>query len=88
MGDVMVVFKLYPEEAGDSEKIVEGVKGLSFDPAKVVDIKREPIAFGLEVVRVGVRMPDKTEGLMDKVEEALKGLDRVGEVETESATLL
>ncbi|MCX6803423.1 MAG: elongation factor 1-beta [Candidatus Diapherotrites archaeon] len=85
MGKVMVIFKVFanPENldavCGRLKKITEG----SFR-----DLKREPIGFGIELIRVGYVIPDKTDGAMTKLEEAVTKVEGANQVEVEMATLI
>ena len=62
----------------------EAVKGLG----ELKDIKRQPIAFGLELIRIGIVVPDKQEGLTEKIEGKIKALKGVSQIEVEGMTLL
>ena len=72
MGDIMSIYKIYPEEVDDIEKIKELLKTSLEEPFKVADIKEEPIAFGLKILKVAIIFPDKVDGLLDKLEKTLK----------------
>ncbi|MCX6821110.1 MAG: elongation factor 1-beta [Candidatus Aenigmarchaeota archaeon] len=48
-------------------------------------VKREPIAFGLVALIVAKVIPDEA-GFIDKMEELLRGIEGVGEVETVEVT--
>ncbi len=86
----MSVYKIYPEDPEDIERIVESLKKEFPEPFKVQtnDIRIEPIAFGLSLIRVGVVFPDKIDGLLDKLEEILKEIPGVRELEVEVSTLI
>lgn len=88
MGKAMVIFKVSP----DPEKIdsVEAaVKEVSVNDAKLQDMKREPIGFGIEVIKVGFIVPDKTDGIIPEIEKQLNAIDGLSlEVEMEGATLI
>ena len=88
MGKVMVIFKVSPEP----EKIDEveaAVKAISIPDVKLQDIKRIPIAFGIEIIKVGFIVPDKTYGIIPAVEEALNKIEGITqETEMEGATLI
>ncbi len=86
MGDVLVILKIYPEGIDEIELVEKGVKGIT--AGEVKEVKREPIAFGMELIKAGIAIPDKEEGRMEKLEEALKALPGVKEVEVEGMTLL
>ncbi|MCC6042927.1 MAG: elongation factor 1-beta [Candidatus Verstraetearchaeota archaeon] len=87
MAKVMVVLRVLP---ADVEVDVEGLsariqmaisklgKGFALQSYKI-----EPIAFGLKALRLIVVMPEETEGGTYLIEEALRGVEGVGEVEVE-----
>jgi translation elongation factor EF-1beta len=90
MGYIMSIYKIYPEDPEDIEKIVEVLKKGLPEPFRVQtgDIRVEPIAFGLSLIRIGVVFPDKIDGLLDKLEGLLKEIPGVRELETEGSTLI
>jgi len=90
MGYIMSVYKIYPEELEDINKIVESLNKEFPSPFRVQtnDIRVEPIAFGLSLIRVGVIFPDKIDGLLDKLEGLLKDIPGVRELEIEASTLI
>ena len=81
----MVIFKVFcdPENLDAVDKRLREVKEGSFR-----DLKREPIGFGIEVIRVGYVVPDKVDGAMTKLEDAVKKVEGVNEAEVEMATLI
>ena len=85
MGMAMVIFKVFcdPENLDAVDKRLREVKEGSFR-----DLKREPIGFGIEVIRVGYVVPDKVDGAMTKLEDAVKKVEGVNEAEVEMATLI
>ena len=85
---MLVIFKLYAEENEQLDEILAGVKGLSSEQVEFKDGKREPIAFGLECLKVGFLIPDKVEGVLEKLEEDLKKIQNVTEVEQAGMTLI
>jgi translation elongation factor aEF-1 beta len=86
MGDVLVIVRIYPEDIDAIEKVESGLK--TFRGGELKDMRREPIAFGMSLIKAGIVVPDKTEGVMDKLETELKKLPGVNEVEVEGATLI
>jgi len=90
MGYIMSIYKIYPEEPEDIDKIVEVLKAGFIEPFRVQtnDIRIEPIAFGLSLIRVGIVFPDKIDGLLDKLEELLKAIPGIRELEVEGSTLI
>ena len=83
MGKALAVYRIYPEENYDLAKIIADLGKLP----DVRGVQREPIAFGLEVIKIGFLIDDKTgdvEGLENKMRE-IKG---VKDVESIDVTLI
>jgi translation elongation factor EF-1beta len=85
MGKIMIIFKVFadPENLDSVEKSLRAITAGEFK-----DLKREPIGFGIEVIRVGYLIDDKTEGLMNKLEEAVKATPLINEAEIEMTTII
>jgi translation elongation factor EF-1beta len=81
----MVVFKVFsnPESLDSVASALKEIKEGSFR-----DLKREPIGFGIEVIRVGYVIPDKTDGALPILEEAIRKIPGINEVEVDMMTLL
>lgn len=86
MGNVLVVVKVYPEGPDEAEMVESGVKGIKSGSVK--DVKRSPLAFGLDIIRAGILIPDKKEGAMGALEQELRSLRGVKDLEVEGVTLL
>lgn len=86
MGNAIVIIKIYPVELEDSVKIEKSVKEIKHGEIK--EVRLEPIAFGLELVKIAVVIPDKEDGAMPKLEEEIKSLPGVKNIEIEGVTLL
>jgi len=73
----MIVFRILPADSStDLSKIEAAAKGL-------VDVKRseqEPLAFGLKSLKLTVFIMDG-EGESDRVEEKIRSIEGVGEIE-------
>lgn len=83
MGKVAMNIKIMPSfPEVDVEKISKEIK----KQLEVKDLKIEPIAFGLKAIKVLV-IVDDSEG-SEKVENTIKNIEGVGEVEIESVTLI
>jgi translation elongation factor aEF-1 beta len=87
MGKALVIFKIFtdPEELDNVAKELENV---TIEQIKFQDLKREPIGFGIEVIRVGYIVPDKTDGLMPQLEEAISKIKGITQVEMDGVTLI
>ena len=85
MGTVVAIFRIYPKEQDQVEKTLSDIKTkMEYKPA---DIRQEEVAFGIKLIRAAFKFEDKEMG-SSKIEDALKKLDSVGEVEVEEETLL
>lgn len=88
MGDVLVVFRVLPEDVDNDlsrleSKIREKLNGV----CKINDIKTEEIGFGLKALNVQAIMPDE-EGMADRVESILAGIEGVSQVDTKDISLI
>lgn len=77
MSEVMIIFRILPVDSEtDLSKVESAVRGL-------VDVKRaetEPLAFGLKSLKLTVFIMD-AEGESDRVEEKIRSVEGVGEIE-------
>jgi translation elongation factor EF-1beta len=85
MASVVTVFRIYPKDQEDAATTMADIKTKMV--YKPVDMKLEEVAFGIKLIRVAFKFEDKEMG-SSKIEEALKKLDSVGEIEVEEETLL
>ena len=82
LGEVIVNFKVMPADADvDISKVESEIKS----KIKIKEIEKEPIAFGLNALKVTTVVED-SEGAADKVESELRSIDGVGEVEVTSVS--
>ena len=82
MGKVAVSLKIMPESPEtDLEKVKEEIAS----KIEVRDAKMEPLAFGLNALKILVVVPDSS---MEGLESDLKGIKGISEIEVESSTLL
>lgn len=85
MGKIMVIFKVFadPKNLDSVEKSLREITQGEFK-----DLKRDPIGFGIEVIRAGYLISDKEEGVMNKLEEAVKSVPLINEAEIEMTTII
>ncbi|MDO8646901.1 MAG: hypothetical protein Q7R70_00610 [Candidatus Diapherotrites archaeon] len=88
MGNMLAIFKLYAEENEQLDGILQACKDLKVDQVQYKDGRKDPIAFGIECVKVGFMLPDKIPGIFEKLEEELKKIPNTTEVEQAGMTLL
>ncbi|MGC8647661.1 MAG: hypothetical protein ACP5SA_02465 [Candidatus Micrarchaeia archaeon] len=76
-----VLFKIYPKE-GALEKVLEEVKNLG-----AVGAQAEDVAFGIKIVRALFKFDDSNAS-SSQIEEKIKALDGVSEVEIDEESLI
>jgi len=86
MGNMLLVYKLYPEDMESIEPIEKALHQIKSGELK--QTKREPIAYGMELIKVAFVVPDKVEGVVEKLEADLRNIPGVNEIESAGMTLL
>lgn len=82
MGNVAVSLKIMPESV---ETDLEKVKKEISKKIEIKDSKIEPLAFGLKTLKILVIVPDKE---FESLENKIRSVNGVSEVEVESSTLI
>lgn len=86
MGKTMVIYKITLPDMEKIDGVENAVRGVKSGELK--DLKREPIGFGIEVIKAGFLIPEKEEGALEKLTKELQELPDVENVEVEGMTLL
>ncbi len=81
----MVIFKVFADPE-NMDAVCERLKNIKEGAFR--DLKREPIGFGIEIIRVGYVIPDKTDGAMGALETAVSKVEGAKNTEVEVATLI
>ncbi len=84
--DTIVILKVYPSEPGVEEAVEQAIRKIKI--GKLQEIRKEPLAFGLNVIRLGVIIPEGQENLAETLVEEIKKIECVNEVEIEGMTLV
>jgi translation elongation factor EF-1beta len=83
MGKVKIVYRIYPEENYDIEKLAAELSKMD----KIKAVEREPIGFGVEVIKVAAVLEDKVDN-PQAYEEGLRKVPGVKNVEDVDVTLI
>lgn len=87
MGEVLVVFKVLPEDSETSiEDLKVSVKNSLEGVCEINNVEETDIGYGLKALRLSVIVPDE-EGKIGAVEERLQSVTGVGQIDTEDVTL-
>jgi len=82
MGKVLVLVRLLPEDVEiDPETLLKRVKEKLPDIYDVLKYQAEPIAFGLQALRMIITMPEEYVGGTNELEEILAKVEGVGQVD-------
>ena len=82
LAKVLASIKIFPSEANIDLGILKSkIQEALPVGATVQRFEEEPVAFGLVVLIAHVALPEDVEGKMDQVEEAIRAVDLVSEIQ-------
>jgi len=83
MGRVMATIRVFPSSMEeDLNLLAEYINAKLPSEARLYMYRREPIAFGIEALIMDILVPEETMGeVLDRVEEAIRSVEGVSEVE-------
>jgi len=89
MGQIVAGYDLMPESTEiDLNKIIELLPTIVPAGVKVIETKIAPVAFGLMKINVGFLIEDSDESIGSKLEDALRNIEGIENVECVSNTVL
>jgi elongation factor 1-beta len=89
MAKIIVSVKVFPSDADiDRKELADKIRKALPPEYEVIRIKEEPLAFGYTALKLHILMPEETEGGTEKLEEILKGIEGIDDVEVESVSRL
>ncbi len=82
MAKVAVLMRILPEDASTKpETLLEKIKEKLPEKYHVAQYQAEPIAFGLEALRVIILMPEDVEGGTNELEEIISSIEGISQVD-------
>ena len=81
MGEVILVIRVLPDSPDSIEKVKEALEKMN--PTR---LEEEAIAFGMKAFKVTVRVPDEGGGVQEKIENDIKAIEGVSDIEILMAT--
>jgi translation elongation factor EF-1beta len=82
----MLIIRVKPEEMEKIDKIIESIKKIK--TGEVREVRKEPIGFGIELIKAGILVPSEDETMPEKVIKEITKIKGVEEAEVEGMTLL
>jgi len=82
MGKVILELRVMPK---DVETDLEEIEKEIVEKVKPEKIEKEPIAFGLVAIKI-TKVVEEAEGVVEKLENEIRGIEGVGEVEVINLT--
>lgn len=84
MAKLLAVLKVLPTDIEiNLDDLVSKIKDILPQGYELMRFDKVPIAFGLSALRLYILMPEEEEGGTEKLEEAVKKVEGVSEVEVE-----
>ncbi|MBU0636129.1 hypothetical protein KKE06_03830 [Candidatus Micrarchaeota archaeon] len=79
MGKTLVLYKISISDMEQLETVLHTIKEIS--TGEVKDVQKEPIGFGIEIIKAAILIPEKQDEVLDAVTQALKQIPNVENVE-------
>lgn len=82
MADVIITFKIYPQDIMDLDELKAKVEKKLPKYASIYKTSEEPVAFGLKALIAHIQMPEKQEGALEELEKILQSIPEISQIET------
>lgn len=86
MGKTLVIYKITVSDMEKLDSVLQAVKEIK--SGEVRDTKKEPIGFGIEIIKTAILIPEKQDEVLDSVTNEIRQIPNVENTEIESMTLL
>jgi translation elongation factor EF-1beta len=87
MGKMIVIYKINPKEQEKAEESLELIKKSNFS-GELSDAKIDSPGFGIKIIKAAFLLPDKIEGIIDKLTAEITALELIEDAEVEGMNLL
>lgn len=88
MADVAITFSVLPEDSDhDMKAIGDSIRKVLEGKCRISNLEEKEIAFGLKKINLEIIVRDD-EGEQERVEEILRSVDGVGQVDAEDMSLV
>ena len=85
MARVAIILKVFPSSVEiQPQTLLEKIREKLPEGYKIEASGEEPIAFGLKALKLVISMPEETEGGTAQIEDLLRSMPEVNEVEVEA----
>ena len=89
MGEIAARYDLMPESTDvPLDEVTKTIQGIIPNGVKLIETKIEPVAFGLKKIVIGLIIDDSIDGVGTTLEDALRSLEGIENVECTSSALL
>ncbi len=82
----LLILRINAKDMEKLDETVEAIRGIKSGAVK--DVKRQPIGFGVEVIKAGILVDSKDQEAPDRVMKEISALPEVEDAEVEGMTLL
>jgi len=82
MGSVVVSYKIFPADISvDFGKLKKKIEDCLPEFASIYGFGEEPIAFGLNVLIVQIKIPEDKSGILDELEKKFQEISEISQVQ-------
>ena len=86
MGKTLVIYKINAKDMEKIGEVLEVIKGVKNGEYR--DARKEPIGFGVEIIKAAFTVPEKDDNAIDTLTEELNSLELIEDAEVTEMTLL
>lgn len=89
MAKILVSVKVFPADAElDRKELADKIRRALPPEYEAIRMREEPLAFGYTALKVHVIMPEETEGGTEQLEQILRSIEGIDDVEVENVSRL